>query len=440
MLFMITVQEAAQLARQTSWDLASLPEAVRNEALKKMAETIEQNREKIFEANRLDMEKGREEGLAGPLLARLLMDEKKLNGVVKGLLDLARLPDPLGRTLLSRELAEGLDLYRVSCPIGVLGIVFESRPDALVQIASLALKSGNAVLLKGGREALGTNEVLFALIDEAARSAGVPKGWAHLLRTREDVSDMLSQEGFIDLLIPRGSNAFVRYIMDHTHIPVMGHADGLCHVYVDESADIAQAVKVTVDAKTQAYAVCNAAETLLVHDKAAPAFLPALKTALDEKGVLIKGDEAVRKIIPCEPATEEDWRTEYLDAILSVRIVSSVDEAIDHINRYGSHHTDAIMTQDQKSAMRFVSRVDSAGTYVNCSTRFADGYRYGFGAEVGISTSKLHARGPVGLEGLCTYKYVLIGSGQTVAETMEGKISYTHRDLAEKNSLWKFTH
>ncbi len=435
MLFMMTVQEAAQLARQTSWDLASLPEAVRNEALKKMAETLEQNREKIFEANRLDMEKGREEGLAGPLLARLLMDEKKLNGVVKGLLDLARLPDPLGRTLLSRELAEGLDLYRVSCPIGVLGIVFESRPDALVQIASLALKSGNAVLLKGGREALGTNEVLFSLIDEAARSACVPEGWAHLLRTREDVSDMLSQEGFIDLLIPRGSNAFVRYIMDHTHIPVMGHADGLCHVYVDESADIAQAVKVTVDAKTQAYAVCNAAETLLVHENAAPAFLPALKTVLDEKGVLIKGDEAVRKIIPCEPATEEDWRTEYLDAILSVRIVSSVDEAINHINRYGSHHTDAIMTQDQKSAMRFVSRVDSAGTYVNCSTRFADGYRYGFGAEVGISTSKLHARGPVGLEGLCTYKYILIGSGQTVAETMDGTVGYSHRDLNGKCPL-----
>ena len=431
MLYMMTVQEAAQLARRTSWDLASLPEDIRNEALKKMAETLEQNREKIFKANQADMAKGREEGLAGPLLARLLMDEKKLAGVVKGLLDLARLPDPLGRTLLSRELAEGLDLYRVSCPIGVLGIIFESRPDALVQIASLALKSGNAVLLKGGREALGTNEVLFALIDEAARSAGVPEGWAHLLRTREDVSDMLSQEGFIDLLIPRGSNAFVRYIMDHTHIPVMGHADGLCHVYVDESADIAQAVKVTVDAKTQAYAVCNAAETLLVHEKIAPAFLPALKAALDQKHVLLKGDEKTQGLITCEPASEEDWRTEYLDAVLSIKVVSSLDEAIAHINRYGSHHTDAILTRDMDSARRFAARVDSAGTYVNCSTRFADGYRYGFGAEVGIATGKLHARGPVGPEGLCTYKYVLLGSGQTVAETMDGTLSYTHRDLSE---------
>ncbi|MBO4378411.1 MAG: glutamate-5-semialdehyde dehydrogenase, partial [Clostridia bacterium] len=334
-----------------------------------------------------------------------------------------------------RELSDGLDLYRVTCPIGVLGIVFESRPDALVQIASLALKSGNAVLLKGGREALGTNEVVFSLIDEAARSAGVPEGWAHLLRTREDVNDMLSQDGLIDLLIPRGSNAFVRYIMDHTNIPVMGHADGLCHIYVDESADIAQAVRVTTDAKTQAYAVCNAVETLLVHEKIAPDFLPALKAELDTKGVLIKGDEAVRAIIGCESAAEEDWKTEYLDAILSIKTVSSLDEAIDHINRYGSHHTDAILTQDREKARRFVSRVDSAGTYVNCSTRFADGYRYGFGAEVGISTSKLHARGPVGLEGLCTYKYVLIGNGQTVAETLDGTFAYTHRDLDQKCPL-----
>ena len=432
---MMSLKQAAQVARQASWDLSSLQEKTRNEALDRMAEALDRNRDKIFEANRQDLEKGREENLAAPLLARLLMDGKKLDGVIKGLQDLRSLPDPLGRTLLSRELSEGLDLYRVTCPIGVLGIVFESRPDALVQIASLALKSGNAVLLKGGREALGTNEVLFFLIDEAARSAGVPEGWAHLLRTREDVNDMLSQDGLIDLLIPRGSNAFVRYIMDHTNIPVMGHADGLCHIYVDESADIAQAVRVTTDAKTQAYAVCNAVETLLVHEKIAPDFLPALKAELDAKGVLIKGDEAVRAIIGCELAAEEDWKTEYLDAILSIKKVSSLDKAIDHINRYGSHHTDAILTQDREKARRFVSRVDSAGTYVNCSTRFADGYRYGFGAEVGISTSKLHARGPVGLEGLCTYKYVLIGNGQTVAETLDGTFAYTHRDLDQKCPL-----
>ena len=286
---MTSVNQAARMARQASWELSSLQESIRNEALNRMAEALDRNRKRIFEANRLDMEKGREENLASPLLARLLMDEKKLDGVIKGLKDLQSLPDPLGRTLLSRELSDGLDLYRVTCPIGVLGIVFESRPDALVQIASLALKSGNAVLLKGGREALGTNEFLFSLIDEAARSAGVPEGWAHLLRTRDDVNDMLSQDGLIDLLIPRGSNAFVRYIMDHTNIPVMGHADGLCHIYVDESADIAQAVQVTTDAKTQAYAVCNAVETLLVHKNIASAFLPA------QSGTGFKGRSAQRR-------------------------------------------------------------------------------------------------------------------------------------------------
>ena len=428
---MMTVEQAAAQARKASWELPSLSAQVRNDALGKMTQKLWENREAVYAANREDLALGREEGLAAPLMARLSLDEKKLIGVIGGLRQLRALPDPLGRTLLARELAEGLCLYRVSCPIGVLGVVFESRPDALVQIASLALKSGNAVLLKGGREALRTNEALFALIDEAAREAGVPEGWAHLLRTREDVGEMLQQDQSIDLVIPRGSNAFVRYIMEHTRIPVMGHADGLCHVYVDESADIPQAVKVTVDAKTQAYAVCNAAETLLVHEKIAPAFLPALKAALDQKHVLLKGDEKTRGLIACEPASEEDWRTEYLDAVLSIKVVSSLDEAIAHINRYGSHHTDAILTRDMDSARRFAARVDSAGTYVNCSTRFADGYRYGFGAEVGIATGKLHARGPVGPEGLCTYKYVLLGSGQTVAETMDGTLSYTHRDLSE---------
>ena len=428
---MMTVEQAAAQARKASWELSSLSAQVRNDALGKMTQKLWENREAVYAANREDLALGREEGLAAPLMARLTLDEKKLTGVIGGLRQLRALPDPLGRTLLARELTEGLCLYRVSCPIGVLGVVFESRPDALVQIASLALKSGNAVLLKGGREALRTNEALFALIDEAAREAGVPEGWAHLLRTREDVGEMLQQDQSIDLVIPRGSNAFVRYIMEHTRIPVMGHADGLCHVYVDESADIPQAVKVTVDAKTQAYAVCNAAETLLVHEKIAPAFLPALKAALDQKHVLLKGDEKTQGLITCEPASEEDWRTEYLDAVLSIKVVSSLDEAIAHINRYGSHHTDAILTRDMDSARRFAARVDSAGTYVNCSTRFADGYRYGFGAEVGIATGKLHARGPVGPEGLCTYKYVLLGSGQTVAETMDGTLSYTHRDLSE---------
>ena len=428
---MMTVEQTAVLAREASYALAALPHEKRNAALLSMAELLWERREDIFAANRVDMARAREENLAAPLLARLRMDEKKLRGVTDGLRALSGLPDPLGRTLLARELAPGLRLYRVSCPIGVLGVVFESRPDALVQIASLALKSGNAALLKGGREALGTNRALMEVMDEAARRVRIPQGWAALLETREDVSAMLSLDTYIDLLIPRGSNAFVRYIMDHTHIPVMGHAEGLCHVYVDKLADTATALKVTVDAKTQAYAVCNAAETLLVHQAAAPAFLPLMDKAMREKGVLLRGDERTRALISCEPATEADWSTEYLDAVLSVRVVDSLEEAVAHINRYGSHHTDAIVTEDREAARRFISRVDSAGVYVNCSTRFADGFRYGFGAEVGIATGKLHARGPVGLEGLCTYKYILLGEGQTVEETMTGAVKYTHRDLTE---------
>ena len=297
-----------------------------------------------------------------------------------------------------------------------------------MQIAGLCLKSGNAALLKGGREALRTNRALMKAMQEGVQNL-LPSGWAALLETRDDVNDMLSQDESIDLFIPRGSNSFVKYIMEHTTIPVMGHAEGLCHTYVDASADVDMAVKVVVDAKTQALAVCNATETLLVHRDIAAAFLPRCAEALRAKGVEIRGDERTREIIACEPATDADWNTEYLDAILSVRIVDSVEEAIAHINRHGSHHTDAILTRDEEAKQKFLSGVDSAGVYVNCSTRFADGFRYGFGAEVGIATGKLHARGPVGLEGLCTYKYQLIGSGQTVRETVDGTIQYTHRDL-----------
>ena len=359
------------------------------------------------------------------------LGDRKIDQLIDGLRTLRALPDPLGRTLLARELTPGLRLYRKTCPIGVLGIVFESRPDALVQIASLALKSGNAVLLKGGREAEKSNTALFGLLDAAVQAAGVPAGWAGLLHTREDVTAMLALDEDIDLLIPRGSNAFVRYIMDHTHIPVMGHAEGLCHTYVDEYADIDMAVRVTVDAKTQAYAVCNATETLLVHSAVAERFLPGAAAALRAKGVLLKGDGRTRAVIACEPADEADWATEYLAPILSIRVVDSVEEAVAHINRYGSHHTDAIITEDAERQRYFTGHVDSAGVYVNCSTRFADGYRYGFGAEVGISTGRLHARGPVGLEGLCTYKYVLLGSGQTVAGTLDGTWTYTHRELKD---------
>ena len=415
-------------ARQAAYKLAALSVEERNAALKGIQAALKQHKETIFAQNALDMAQAEEEHLAGPLLKRLKFDEAKLADVRSGIDSLIALPDPLGKITLKRELTPGLNLYRVACPIGVIGVVFESRPDALVQIAGLCLKSGNAALLKGGREALRTNRALMEAMQEGVRYL-LPAGWAALLETRDDVNDMLSQDESIDLIIPRGSNAFVKYIMEHTTIPVMGHAEGLCHTYVDASADVDMAVKVVVDAKTQALAVCNATETLLVHRDIAAAFLPKCAEALRAKGVEIRGDERTREIIACEPATDADWDTEYLDAILSIKIVDSVEEAIAHINRHGSHHTDAILTRDEEAKQRFLSGVDSAGVYVNCSTRFADGFRYGFGAEVGIATGKLHARGPVGLEGLCTYKYQLIGSGQTVQDTVDGTIRYTHRDL-----------
>ena len=415
-------------ARQAAYKLAVLSVEERNAALKGIQVALKSHKEIIFAQNALDMAQAEEEHLAGPLLKRLKFDEAKLADVCSGIDSLISLPDPLGKITLARELTPGLNLYRVACPIGVIGVVFESRPDALVQIAGLCLKSGNAALLKGGREALRTNRALMEAMQEGVQHL-LPAGWAALLETRDDVNDMLSQDESIDLIIPRGSNAFVKYIMEHTTIPVMGHAEGLCHTYVDASADVDMAVKVVVDAKTQALAVCNATETLLVHKDIAAAFLPRCAEALRAKGVEIRGDERTQAIIACEPATDADWDTEYLDAILSIRIVDSVEEAIAHINRHGSHHTDAILTRDEEAKQKFLSGVDSAGVYVNCSTRFADGFRYGFGAEVGIATGKLHARGPVGLEGLCTYKYQLIGSGQTVQETVDGTIQYTHRDL-----------
>ncbi|MBR5108900.1 MAG: glutamate-5-semialdehyde dehydrogenase [Clostridia bacterium] len=416
-------------ARQAAYQLSVLSPEEKNTALKKIQEALKKHQENIFAQNTLDMARAEEEHLAMPLLKRLKFDQAKLDDVLAGLDSLIALPDPAGRVTLARELTPGLNLYRVSCPIGVIGVVFESRPDALVQIAGLCLKSGNAALLKGGREALRTNRALMEAMQEGTKDL-LPSGWAALLETRDDVNDMLNQDESIDLIIPRGSNAFVRYIMEHTTIPVMGHAEGLCHTYVDASADIAMAVKVVVDAKTQALAVCNATETLLIHKSIAGAFLPICAEALEAKGVELRGDARTRAIISCEPATEADWDTEYLDAILSIKIVDSLEEAIAHINRHGSHHTDAILAQDAAAQQRFLSGVDSAGVYVNCSTRFADGFRYGFGAEVGIATGKLHARGPVGLDGLCTYKYQLIGSGQTVEETVNGTIAYTHKDLS----------
>jgi len=354
--------------------------------------------------------------------------------VIAGIQSLIALPDPVGEIRSATELDEGLELYRVTCPIGVIGVIFESRPDALVQISSLCLKSGNAVLLKGGSEASETNRALAQVISEATDAAGIPNGWLQLLETRADVGELLKLDDLVDLLIPRGSNEFVRYIMENSNIPVLGHADGICHVYVDADADVDMAVDVTVDSKCQYVAVCNAAETLLVHEGIAATFLPQVAARLAEHNVDLFGCERTCAIIDCSPASEEDWRTEYLDYRLAIRVVSDSDAAIAHINTYGSGHTDAIVTSSAKTAERFMALVDSGDVFWNCSTRFSDGFRYGLGAEVGISTNKIHARGPVGLDGLLIYKWLLKGNGQTVGPYADGSKEFTHKPIGSSGN------
>ena len=324
---------------------------------------------------------------------------------------------------------DGLSLYRISCPIGVIGIIFESRPDALVQIASLCLKTGNAVFLKGGSEAAHTNRILALIITDAAISSGLPEGFLTLLESREEVTSMLALSDYIDLIIPRGSNAVVRYIMDHSDIPVLGHADGVCHLYIHEKADTDMALSIAVDSKTQYVAVCNTAETLLVDASVADTVLPRIAEALKQKGVTLFGCEKSAKLLSIPVVSE--WHHEYLDYQMSVKIVDGIDEAIDHINQFGSGHTDAIVTSDKSVAEKFMNDVDSGNVFWNCSTRFSDGFKYGFGAEVGVSTSKIHARGPVGLEGMVTYKYKLFGSGQIVDDYASGRKTFKHRPITD---------
>lgn len=423
------IKEMASRVKSASIKLAGADEKLKNEALSKIAQMLLQRKEEILIGNKKDLKNAEGNNLSAPLLKRLKFDETKIMEVIDGINSLIKLEEPVGKTLLSTELDEGLELYRVTCPIGVIGIIFESRPDALVQISTLCLKSGNGVLLKGGSEALETNRILTDIIVKATIEAGIPGDWIKLLETRSHVNEMLKLDEYIDLLIPRGSNEFVKYIMDNSSIPVMGHADGICHCYVDEFADMNIAIRNVVDSKTQYVAVCNALETLLVHEKFAPTFLVELKKELDKKNVELLGCDKTQAIISVGAATEEDWKTEYLDYKLSIKVVKNIDEAINHINTYGSGHTDSIITKDKANAALFMSLVDSGNVLCNCSTRFSDGFKYGFGAEVGISTNKIHARGPVGLEGLLIYKYKLIGNGQIVEDYANRTKTFKHRKL-----------
>lgn len=432
---MMKIAEMAKRAKPASIGLAAADTALKNKALSEIARSLVEREEEILQANTADLELSVQADLAPPLLKRLKFDAIKIADAVAGINSLIDLPDPVGATQAATELDEGLVLYRISCAIGVIGVIFESRPDALVQISSLCLKSGNAVLLKGGSEALNTNRILAEIIQEASERAGLPAGWIQLLETRDDVREMLKLDEYIDLIIPRGSNEFVRYIMDNSRIAVLGHADGICHCYVDAEADLKMALNLVVDSKTQYVAVCNAAETLLVHEFATREFLPRLKREMDKQKVELVGCPKTREIIEVGAATEADWKTEYLDYKLSVKVVGSIQEAIEHINRYGSGHTDAIITGNQHKADLFMNLVDSGNVFWNCSTRFSDGFRYGFGAEVGISTNKLHARGPVGLEGLLSYKYKLLGQGQAVADYADKIKTFKHLKLNKQFSL-----
>lgn len=409
--------------------LAATSTESRNKILLAVSEALLQAKDEIFAANEADMKQAEQDGIATPILKRLKFDEGKLKDVVAGIKDLVNLPDPLFQIQMARELDEGLRLYRETCPIGVIGVIFEARPDALVQISALCIKSGNCVILKGGSEAIRTNKILFQTIYQAAVAAGIPEKSMMQLEARSEITELLSCHEFVDLLIPRGSNSFVQYIMNNTKIPVMGHADGICHIYVDAEADIDKAVPIILDAKTQYVSACNTVETLLVHKDIAAVLVPKLQEAFKEKQVELRGSKEIAALVDCVEATPEDDRTEYLDYIISAKVADDIKAAIEHINYYGSHHTDCIITENKEQAEEFMKLVDSAGVYQNCSTRFADGFRYGFGAEVGISTGKIHARGPVGLEGLVSYKYKLFGEGHIVEDYANGTKSFHFKDI-----------
>lgn len=427
----MNVLKQAQLAKEASLKLAVLPTKIKNNALLAVANALRKNSKLILDANKKDMEEARKSRLKKVLLKRLVIDKHKLDEMAEEIRVVARLEDPVGKILSHIELDKGLMLYQVTCPIGVIGAIFESRPDAVSQISSLCLKSGNAVILKGGSEAKHSNRMLVKIISEIARKNKVPKGAVQLIETRDEVSEMLKLSKYISLVIPRGSNKFVKFVQENTKIPFLGHSEGICHVYVDKYADIKKAIGVCFDAKCQYPAVCNAMETLIIHKNVAKKFLPLMIDKFKEANIEIRGDENTRKINNnIKKATEKDWSTEYNDLILSIKIVNNLNEAISHINKYGSKHTDAIVTENKNNAEAFMKLVDSASVMWNASTRFADGYRFGKGAEVGISTSKIHARGPVGLEGLVIYKYKLIGKGHVVKDyTRKNAKKFKHKTI-----------
>jgi len=441
----MNMQKTLEHAAHAAFSMLSVDTATKNRALQTIAAELEAHRETLFQANHEDVVRARAEGITAPLLKRLVFDEKKLTEVLSGICDLCDLPDPVGNVLEARLLDEGLVLQRVSCPIGVIAMIFESRPDALVQMASLAVKSGNAIVLKGGSEARESNIALSFVISKAGEKAGLPSHWLTLLETREEISELLAYDHYVDLVIPRGSKEFVATIKASSRIPVLGHSDGVCHIYVHEDADPGMAEAVVVDAKTQYPATCNAAEVLLVHKNFSSKAFAALLRALDRASVVLDVCPRTAAVlerartdgisVPYALKKDDNWSVEYLDLRMAVKMVDSLDEAIQHINHYGSGHTDSIVCNSPEASQRFLHEVDSSSVFHNASTRFADGYRYGLGAEVGIATGKLHARGPMGLQGLITYKWILEGQGHIVDDYASGKKHFMHRDLPLNDTM-----
>ena len=421
--------EKAEKVRLASIKISQTENQNRIKALNFMADYLEKNSKEILEANNADYSIAEKKGISRALLSRLKLSKSKLNSGIEGVRKVGDLADPVNQVQIKRELSKGLILERKTVPIGVLGVIFESRPDAVMQISSLAIRSGNGVMLKGGSEANLTNTSIVKALQEGLNESGLDKNAICLLTSRKDSMAMLNLEKYINLIIPRGSNELVKFIQENTRIPVLGHADGICHLFIDIEANLEMALSVALDSKIQYPAACNAIETLLVHKDIAPAFLEKAIPLFNSNDVKLIGDKRSVELGLKYEASLEDWKTEYLDLILSIKIVDDLEEAITHIQKYSSKHTDGIITENSNTANKFMNVVDSAGVFHNCSTRFADGFRYGFGAEVGISTQTLPPRGPVGLEGLVTYKYFLKGDGNIVDDFSSGKAIYTHKDL-----------
>lgn len=438
----MTAEDIAKDASSAFSVLKTLSDSQRSGALNKIYDSLKKNKEQILERNQIDMDNAKSNNLSASLIKRLdLSNPGKFDTMLQGILDVAKLEDPVGKVSLQRKLDEGLNLYRVSSPIGVLLIIFESRPEVIANITALAIKSGNCAILKGGKESYETFKIMSDIVNRTLQDeTEVPSSAIQLIQTREDVNDLLSQDKYIDLVIPRGSNELVRNIKSNTKIPVLGHADGICSIYVDEEADLTKASRIIVDSKTNYPAGCNAVEQLLIHQSINQESIVKIIKSLIEAKVNVHVEPQVKQMIENEPeidlqyvfdTIDDSFDKEYLSFDISVKFVESVEDAIKHINIHSSKHTESIITENKDTANKFLKAIDSAGVYWNCSTRFADGFRYGFGTEVGISTNKIHARGPVGLEGLMTYQYQLKGDGHIVGDYVGGggKKLFVHEDI-----------